>query len=149
MNKELQKFASSEPLTVERTISAPVAQVWTALTTAEALKQWSFEIDDFKPEAGFEFRFSVEKEGFTYPHVCVVTEVVPHKRLAYTWRYEGYEGETLVSFELEPEGQKTRVKVTHLGLGTLPQTPNFERKNFQRGWTNLLSSLSEYTETGK
>ncbi len=136
------------PLVVERTFDAPVAKVWQALTDVEAMRQWFFELKEFRPEIGFEFGFSVEHEGMTYVHLCRVTEAVPLQRLAYTWRYEGHAGDSLVTMELFAEGKGTRVKLTHTGLETFPKTHQFRRANFSRGWTALIgSSLKEFLET--
>ncbi len=41
------------------------------------------------------------------------------EKLQYSWRYDGYEGNSFVTFELFAEGDKTRVKLTHEGLETL------------------------------
>lgn len=50
--------------------------------------------------AGFEFEFIIEHEGAKYHHVCKVTEAIPHRKIAYTWRYKGEPGDSLVTFEL-------------------------------------------------
>ncbi|HEX4350238.1 MAG TPA: SRPBCC family protein [Verrucomicrobiae bacterium] len=136
-----------EPLIVERTLNAPIAKVWHALTTAEHMYRWFFELKEFKPEVGFTFEFTVVHEGFTYVHHCKVTEVIPQKRLAYTWRYVGHEGDSLVTFELFAEGNHTRLKLTHEGLETFPITPAFVRSNFVQGWTFLSSALAEFAES--
>jgi uncharacterized protein YndB with AHSA1/START domain len=136
-----------EPLVVERTFDAPVALVWKALTDKEDIKQWSFDLREFAPVAGFEFQFDVEHEGFRYSHRCKVTEAIPNKRLAYTWRYEGYAGDSLVTFELFAQGAKTRLRLTHVGLETFPKLPAFARKNFMEGWTQLVgTSLKKFVE---
>jgi uncharacterized protein YndB with AHSA1/START domain len=76
-----------------------------------------------------------------------VTEVIPQKKIAYTWRYHGHEGNSLVSFELFADGGKTKLKLTHERLETFPKTPQFARKNFVRGWTGLIGSeLSDLVE---
>ena len=112
------------------------------------MKQWSFEIKEFKPEVGFEFQFYGEKDGAKYFHRCKITEVIPRKRLAYSWRYDGHEGNSLVTFELFAEGGKTRLKLTHEGLESFPKTPPFARANFTEGWTCLIGSrLKEFVET--
>ena len=50
---------------------------------------------------------------------------------------------------LTPEGDKTRLRLTHQGLETFPKTPAFARKNFVEGWTQLIgSSLKEFVESG-
>ena len=53
--------------------------------------------------------------ALTFVHLFKVTEVVPQKKLAYTWRYKDFEGSSLVSFELFEEGDKTRLRLTHTG----------------------------------
>ena len=136
-----------EPLVVEHVLNAPVATVWTAITNKEGFKHWYFDVDDFRPQVGFQFQFSGEDKGVTFLHHCKVMEVVPEKKLAYSWRYEGYEGDSLVTWELFPEGQGTRVKLTHAGLETFPQLPSFARQNFEKGWTEIIgTSLKSFLE---
>lgn len=137
----------TEPLIVERTFNAAIAQVWHALTDSEAIRCWYFDLKEFEPRVGFEFQFVVDHEGHTYDHRCRITEVVPQKKLAYSWRYAGYEGDSLVTFELFAEGDRTRVKLTHEGLETFPHLPSFARENFLRGWTHIVGSdLKEHVE---
>jgi uncharacterized protein YndB with AHSA1/START domain len=144
---------STNAVVIERTLNAPVARVWNALTDVDQMRQWYFDLKEFKPEIGCEFEFVVEHEGNSYHHLCRVTEVVPQKRIAYTWRYKGEPGDSLVTFELAGEGDKTRVKVTHTGIDTFPETPAYARKNFEFGWTSLigteLKQFVEETEKGK
>ncbi len=136
-----------EPIVMERTFDAPVGRVWTALTDVNEMRQWYFDLKEFKPEIGFEFEFLVEHEGNTYHHVCKVTEVIPQEKIAYTWRYKGEPGDSLVTFEIFPEGDKTRLKLTHSGIETFPKTPAYARKNFEAGWTQLIvSELKEFVE---
>src|SRR4030095_12968084 len=103
----------AEAIIVERTYDAPVGRVWTALTDVDEMRQWYFDLKEFNPETGCEFDFVVEHEGNIYHHLCKVTEVIPQKKIAYTWRYKGEPGNSLVTFELFPEGNKTRLKLTH------------------------------------
>ncbi len=134
-------------VTISRVFDAPVERVWHALTRPEALREWLFPVSGFKPEIGYEFEFTVEHEGFTFIHKCRVTEAVPQQRLAYTWRYEGYEGDSLVSIVLSAEGKQTKVTLTHTGLDTFPKLPQFARTNFERGWTALIGTcLKEFVE---
>lgn len=129
------------PIVLERTYSAPIDLVWKALTDAKTMKEWYFDIPNFKPEVGFKFEFwAGESEEKQFHHECVITQVVSGSKIAYTWRYPGYEGNSEVIFELFPEGQGTRVKLTHLGLETFPQSnPDFAPQNFQGGWTYFLT----------
>lgn len=137
----------TEPLVIERTFNAPVAQVWVALTDVDAMRHWYFDLKEFQPEVGFEFQFVVEHQGILYDHRCQVTEVIPQKKLAYTWRYHGLEGDSLVTIELFPEDDRTRVKLTHEGLETFPKLPSHARENFMAGWTHIIgSALKEFVE---
>lgn len=129
-----------EPFVIERTFNAPAALVWRALTNKEDMARWYFDLPGFKAEAGCEFEFVVQHEGNTYHHLCKVTEVIPQTKISYTWRYKGYEGDSLVTFELFDEGGKTKLKLTHSGLETFPKLPQFARKNFVGGWTHLVGT---------
>jgi len=68
------------------------------------------------------------------------------KKLSYTWRYEGFAGNSLVTFELSEEGEKTRLKLTHAGLETFPDDQvAFDKNNFAEGWTYIIGkSLKEF-----
>lgn len=127
-----------KPLVVERTYGAPIAKVWQALTDPAAVEKWLFTFVGFKAEVGNEFSFAVEHNGDTFLHLCQVTEVVPEKKIAYTWRYEGSSGDSLVVIEIEPEKQGTRLRLTHEGLDNFPPLPKFARSNFERGWNLLM-----------
>jgi len=139
---------SSEPIVTERTYKAPAEKVWKALTDRNEMKQWYFDLAEFRAEPGFEFSFSGGPDGRTYLHLCRITEVVPGKKLSYTWRYDGYEGSSEVSFELFPEGESTRLRLTHAGLETFPAgNADFAKKNFEEGWSHIIGiSLKEYLE---
>src|SRR5436305_14486212 len=84
---------------VERSFNAPVARVWRALTDAGEMRQWYFDLKEFKPEVGFEFEFVVEHEGNTYHHLCKVTEVIAQQKIAYNCRYQAERVDSLVTFE--------------------------------------------------
>ncbi len=138
----------NEPFVIERTYNAPVEKVWKAITDKEDMKQWYFDIAEFKPEVGFEFQFEGGKDDKCYLHLCKITEVIPRKKLQYSWQYDGYEGNSFVTFELFAEGNKTRLKLTHEGLETFPiSNPDFAKENFVEGWTYLIgTSLKEFAE---
>ncbi len=138
---------ANEPFVIERTYNAPVEKVWKAISDKGEMKKWYFDLAEFKPEVGFEFRFTGGTEDRQYVHICQVTEVVPGKKLTYSWLYEGYEGKSYVTFELFSEGDNTTLKLTHAGLETFPTHPDFAKQNFVQGWTEIIgTSLKEYLE---
>ena len=115
----------NEPIVFERAYNATVAKVWKAITDKNDMKQWYFDIAEFKPVVGFEFSFVGENEGRKFVHLCKVVEVIPQKKLKHSWRYDGYEGNSTVVWELFEEGPNTRLKLTHIGLETFPDNPDF------------------------
>jgi uncharacterized protein YndB with AHSA1/START domain len=137
----------NQPIVIEKILDAPVASVWTAITDKNEMKEWYFDLKEFKAVPGFTFSFkggpSPEKQ---YLHLCEVTEVIPQKRLSYTWRYDGYGGNSLVSFTLTPQGNKTSLRFTHEGLESFPANEkDFARSNFEEGWDQIINhSLTEY-----
>lgn len=140
----------AEAVIVERTFDAPVARVWKALTDADQMRVWYFDLKEFKPQVGFEFEFVVEHEGNTYHHLCKVTEAIPQNKIAYTWRYKGEPGDSLVTIELFPESNMTRLWLRHEGLETFPKTPAYARKNFEQGWIAIIGTeLKQFVESKK
>ena len=139
---------NSQPVIIEQVFDAPVARVWDALTKNEQMKKWYFELPDFQAVPGFEFIFIAGGEK-KYKHICRVIEVVPRKKLSYTWRYDGFPGQSLVSIELFDERDQIRLKLTHTGLETFASSgPDFARENFAAGWTQIIGkSLKGFLET--
>ncbi|MEO8108597.1 MAG: SRPBCC domain-containing protein [Ginsengibacter sp.] len=137
-----------EPFIIERTYHATPEKVWKALTDKDEMKEWYFNIESFEPKVGFEFTFEAGNEDKRYKHICKITDVEPGKKLRYSWRYEGVEGISFVTFELFPEGGSTKVKLTHEGLESFKTDhPDFKRESFMGGWTFILgTSLKNYIE---
>jgi uncharacterized protein YndB with AHSA1/START domain len=138
-----------QPIVVKQIFAASPNAVWKAITDKDEMKHWYFSLEEFSPEHGFLFRFvSGPDPDRQYLHLCEVTEVDPGKKLAYSWRYEGFEGISLVTFELLNQDGGTLLQLTHAGLGSFPASnPDFDRSNFEQGWTAILSrSLFSYLE---
>lgn len=96
--KELTELAG--PIVIERTFNAPIAKVWKAITDPAEMKQWYLDLPEFKPEIGHEFEFTGGSDGGKqYRHLCKVIGVSPEKSLTYTWRYDGYDGDSRVTFD--------------------------------------------------
>jgi len=145
---QLAEYLDNQPLVIERRLNAPIQQVWRALTDKDHMKQWYFDLAEFKPEVGFEFQFYAGKDEKQYLHLCKITEVIPGKKITYSWRYDGYEGNSLVTFELFAEGDCARLRLTHTGVETFPKSnPDLAKENFVQGWTSLIgTSLKKFLE---
>lgn len=126
------------PLIKEVLLDAPASRVWEAITDREQLKQWCFDMKAFRAEVGFHFEFFGEKDGQKFLHLCEVLEVETERRMKWLWTYKDVPGRSYVTFELFPEGNKTRLRLTHEGLETFPQDENYAKNNFVEGWNQLL-----------
>jgi len=141
---------NTEPIIKEVIIDAPVKKVWAALTEKEQFGKWFLPAEELKPEVGTTFHMTGYFEGKAYPHVCTVTEVIPEKKIAYTWEIEGDLGETLVTYELEQTGDKTKVTMTHSGFDKYPfDAPQESRDGYANGWEKIINVyLKDYVEKG-
>jgi len=140
----------AKPLIVERIYNAAIEKVWKALTDRNQMKQWYFDLAEFKPEKGFKFSFIAGEDEKKYLHECEVLVADPPNKLSYSWRYPDYAGYSVVTFELFNEGdKKTRVKLSHQGIDSFPKDdPDFTLGSFTKGWNSLLGdSLKKYVET--
>jgi uncharacterized protein YndB with AHSA1/START domain len=132
-----------EPVIIERIYNAPVSRVWEAITDLKKMQQWYFpSLTEFAPEIGFETIFDVVYNGKVFPHIWKVTEVVPNKKISYEWKFVGYPGKSLVSFELFDEDGKTGIVLTHYKLETFRGDihPEMEKQNFIQGWTHFIGT---------
>lgn len=127
---------------VEHTYNASADKVWKAITDAGQMKQWYLDVPGFKAEVGYKFQFSGGDENKQLLHFCEVKEVVEEKKLSYTWRFDGYPGDSLVTWELFPEGDKTRLVLTHSGIESFRGDlhPEMKTENFM-GWTHVLNKM--------
>ena len=131
-------------LTLHRVIDAPVEAVWTAWTEPEMLRRWLAPGDATVVRAVAEVAvggtFLVEMRGADGRKWLTrgrYREVVPHRRLVHTWRWEGSEVETLVTVELEPvSARSTRLTLTHSRFAH-----GEARDEHEQGWSACLAKL--------
>lgn len=133
------------PIIVEQIINAPVKRVWKALTDNDILKKWHFDIPGFRALPGFSFQFYEEGENRQYLHVCRILNAVENKQLSYSWRFNGYPGNSVVTFDLEEmQNGKTKVILTHEGVDTFSEDcsdPNMSPDVFEVGWIDKIKNL--------
>src|SRR5690242_9528094 len=91
----------------------PAEMVWEYLTNAELMAQWLMK-NDFQPIVGHEFQFrtnpipSLDIDGIMY---CTVLEIIPFKKLSYSWKAGPGGGkitlDTVVVWELQSKEKGT------------------------------------------
>ena len=131
-------------LTLHRVIDAPVEAVYSAWTEPEMLRRWlapgNAQVVRAVAEVTVGGTFLVEMRGAKGRRWLtrgLYREVVPHRRLVHTWRWEGSEIETLVTVEFEPvSAGKTRLTLTHARFAE-----DEARDEHVRGWTDCLAKL--------
>ena len=149
MNPHNGGRAQSPVLLLERTYDAPPERVFAAWTEPALLSQWwgppgsVVELAEVDLRVGGRYRLGIQPEPHTTYYVTGVYQAVqpPHK-LVFTWRWENAEmdiGASLVTIELQPNGHKTDLRLTH------EQLPNEEaRRSHREGWIGILQELHNF-----
>ncbi|MDQ8053756.1 MAG: SRPBCC domain-containing protein [Pedobacter sp.] len=139
----------TDPLIIERMYEVSPDKIWRALTVNDELQKWYFKLKEFHPKVGFKFDFiGGPEEGPQYLHLCEITEIVEGKKIAYTWRYDNYPGNSTITWELFDQGGQTLLRLTHEDIHTFEENgPNFTKESFKGGWTYFVhTALKEYLE---
>ena len=131
-------------LTLHRVIGAPVEDVYAAWTEPEMLRRWmapgNATVLRTVAEVAVGGRFLVEMrgaDGRRWLTRGIYREVAPCRRLAFTWRWEGSEVETLVTVEFERTADSgTRLVLTHSRFAG-----DEARDEHVDGWIGCLAKL--------
>lgn len=135
---------------IEKQFQAPISKVWDAISNKNTMKKWYFDIADFELAEGHEFNFwAGPPDGKEWHHRCVIQELIPEKKLSHSWTYPGYDGETLVSWELiKISDELTQINFSHEFIKAFPDdVEELKLENFQEGWTYIINiGLKEFLE---
>jgi len=140
--------SKDSPLIVERTLEFSKETVWNAITQIDQMKQWFFEqIKTFEPVVGFETSFVVKSGDIVFPHLWRITEVIPENKIVYSWKYEGYAGNSFVTFEVNPQDNGTQLKITNDIVEDFTEDiPEFKPESCLAGWEYFLNRLDLYLQ---
>jgi uncharacterized protein YndB with AHSA1/START domain len=136
-------------LALEREFSAPPETLFRYWTDGEHLARWfaptpehETKFAEADPRVGGTYRIGILDRGTGKLHVVsgVFREVVPGKRLAFSWAWEApadHPGDTLVTVEFQPTAGGTRLVLLH------EQFPSQEMKaSHEHGWNGCLAKLA-------
>jgi uncharacterized protein YndB with AHSA1/START domain len=138
-----------DAIRLERVLDAPVDLVWRYLTEAELRSRWFMGGTDARAEGEFDLLVDHDKlsddrdvpypESYAAYKGAVWTEKVlrfePPQLLETT--FQGGKNGT-VRYELSPEGEKTRLVLTHSGI-----VSDTGAQDFGSGWNSHLTVLEE------
>ena len=139
--------AAKPSLTLKRRFNAPAEKVYAAWTQPAQIAQW------FGPDAGgvshaeadvrIGGRYTVifQTEDGEEHHVSgVYREVVPNRRLVFTWAWRSTpERESLVTILIEPQGEDSLFTLIHEQFFDEPA-----RDRHRDGWSGSLDKLAHH-----
>jgi uncharacterized protein YndB with AHSA1/START domain len=124
-------------IVLEQRIQAAPADVYAYLTDAAKWKRWQGSDATLDPRVGGVFSVLMAN-GLNARGEFV--ELVPDRRVVFTWGWIGYEnlppGSSIVEIELRADGDATVLVLTH---GSLPEE---ELPQQRMGWTHYLPRLA-------
>jgi uncharacterized protein YndB with AHSA1/START domain len=136
---------------VTRELKAPCAMVFRAWTEPKQMVQWwspeNAECRDVKADVktGGTYRIHMFSEKGDHIAYGKYLEIVPNKRLQFTWQWETYAmPESRVTVEFEDLGKTTRLTLIHEGL---PDQEDAD--DHQRGWISALAKFAGMIEQHK
>ena len=130
-----------EAIRIERLLSAPVEDVFDAMTDPARMADWFSPIGraevEAEPVVGGLLHVVMVEGDVRIEHDGEFLEVLRPTRLSFTWRSR-FTGDrsTVVTVALSDEDGKTRLVLEHEGL------PADARESHEGGWGKILDRLS-------
>ncbi|MGZ3874248.1 MAG: SRPBCC family protein [Mucilaginibacter sp.] len=124
----------------------PPAAVWEYLTNAELMELWLMK-NDFQPIVGHEFQFRTNPHpdvDFGGTFYCKVLEIVPFKKLSYSWKTGPGDGSTtidsVVNWQLQPKDNGTLLLLDHNNFTVMKNLPLFN--SMIDGWLRNMHTIA-------
>ncbi|MCV7197746.1 SRPBCC family protein [Mycobacterium angelicum] len=134
-------------LQAEVDINAPVSKVWTLISDFRRMPEWSPQcrwMKSFGPLRQGTRTFNLNRRNrLFWPTTCTVTEVIPEQKLAFRVNTNG----SVWSYELEPNGQGTRVIESRHAENGVSAFSNLSVNALMGGTTNFERELVEGMNT--
>jgi uncharacterized protein YndB with AHSA1/START domain len=121
--------------------------VWEYLTNPELMELWLMK-SNFQPVMGHDFQFRtkpVPDLNFDGVCHCKVLEIVPFKRLSYSWKCGPGDGtlniDSVVIWKLQPKDKGTELFLEHSNFAIMENLGLFNAMN--EGWLKNIHKIAE------
>jgi len=130
-------------ITVETTVAAPIAKVWSLYNSPEAIKKWDAASDDWHTTAStvdlreggtFSSRMEAKDGSMGFDFAGTFTKIVEHEVIEYSFG----DRKAKVSFTDTPAGSKVTV--------SFDAETTYPIEQQQQGWQAILNSFKRYVE---
>jgi uncharacterized protein YndB with AHSA1/START domain len=130
-------------ISMEERFPVPIDRVWQALTDPLMIARWLMTPAGYEARVGARFWLREDphedpREDCAGQVECEVLELVPPRRMVWSWRGVEDPATTRLVIELEAHGATTHLTLRHTG-----DTDERTARNTTRGWTGKLGALSE------
>lgn len=120
---------------VEHVYKQPPARIWRAITDPEMVARW-WARGDVRAEVGHRFDMDMGPWGM---QPCEVLAVEPEKLFRYSFAKPTLD--TIITFELFPEGTGTRLVLTHEGFDLDSPMTKRAFEGMKPGWPGILAKI--------
>lgn len=130
-------------ITVETTVKAPIAKVWSAYTTPEDIKQWNAASDDWhttkatvdlRVGGAFSSRMEAKDGSFGFDFAGTYTKVEPNQLIEYAF------GDRVGIVEFIKVADGVTLRITFDGEDENPEEMQ------RQGWQAILTKFAQHVE---
>jgi uncharacterized protein YndB with AHSA1/START domain len=138
-------MTDDKTLVIDRVFNASAERVFAAFTETAQLAQWygpegmTAEIFENDVTPGGRYSLVMRSDEGEYFLSGAYEEIDPPNKLVMTWKWKTGEITSRVTVELNPEGDKTHLRLTHTGFAEASDTTAHTE-----GWTSTLNDLERY-----
>jgi predicted 3-demethylubiquinone-9 3-methyltransferase (glyoxalase superfamily)/uncharacterized protein YndB with AHSA1/START domain len=141
---KLSPVAAKPAITVQTTVDAPIAKVWSHWTEPAHIVNWNHASDDWhapkasndlRPSGRFVYTMAAKDGSFSFDFSGTYHEVIDHQRIAYTT-----DDDREVSITFEAIENQTKI------IETFEAESVNSLELQQGGWQAILDNFKKYTE---
>ena len=122
-------------------------EVWEYLTKAELLEKWLMQ-NNFELNVGAHFQFylkPVPEINFDGNIYCTVLEIIPLKKLSYSWKNGSNTGgislDSTIEWTLHQNGKITELHLLHSGFDNLEHAKLYAAMH--QGWVKNMGEIAK------